>query len=133
MWTWPGHTSPAVCRVGKVGVNLARVGGGPPLLKTFPAVDRSSLSWFKGNGRLFPTLSAYGRGFDPMVALPGQSLTPLHFTRLATFGFVSESLVREKKLLPRSENELRSTVATLQDPIPVLHSHTPLREQGPTP
>jgi hypothetical protein len=68
-----------------------------------------------------------------MVALPAHSLTPLHLTRLATFWLVLKSLVGEEKLLPCCENELRSAVHTLQDPVPVLHSRTPLPEQGPTP
>jgi hypothetical protein len=67
-----------------------------------------------------------------MVALPAQRLTALHLTGLATFGFVLESLVREEKLLPRRENELRSAVHALQDPILVLHRSTLLPEQSPT-
>jgi len=114
-------------------VELSRAGRGPPLLETLPTVNRPPLSWLKGNSRLFSTLSAGGCGFDPMVALPAQGLAPLHLTRLATFWFVLKSLVGEEKLLPRCENELRSAVHTLQDPIPVLHNRTPLPEQGPTP
>jgi hypothetical protein len=68
-----------------------------------------------------------------MVALPTEGLSALHLTGLATFWFVLKSLVGEEKLLPRSENELRSAVHTLQDPIPVLHSCAPLPEQDPTP
>ena len=48
------------------------------------------------------------------------------------FWFVPKTLVSEEKLLPGSENELRAAVHTLHDPIPVLHSRTPLLEQGPT-
>ena len=113
-------------------VELSRARGGPPRLKTLPAVDRSPLSRLKGHGRLFATLGAGGRGFDPMVALPGPRLTPLQLTRLATLGFIPESLVGEEKLLTGSENELRAAVHTLHNPIPVLHSGTPLVEQGPT-
>ena len=58
-------------------VELSRAGGGAPLLKTLPTVNRPPLSRLKGHGRLFPTLGACGRGLDPMVALPVQSLTPL--------------------------------------------------------
>jgi hypothetical protein len=68
---------PEFARLEVFEVELSRAGGGPPLLKTLPTVDRSPLSRLKGHGRLFPTLGACGSGFDPMVALPAQCLTPL--------------------------------------------------------
>ena len=123
---------PEIARLEVFEVELGRGGRGSPLLKTLPTVNRPPLSWLKGNGCLFPTLSAGGCGFGPMVALPAHHLTPLHLTRLATFWLVLEPLVGEEKLLPGSENELRSAVHTLQDPIPVVHSRTPPIEQGPT-
>jgi len=67
-----------------------------------------------------------------MVALTGHCLTPLQLTRLATLRFIPESLVGEEKLLTGSENEIRAAVRTFHDPIPVLHSSTPVVEQGPT-
>jgi hypothetical protein len=72
-----GHTYPKFARLEVFEVELSRTGGGPPLLKTLPTVDRSPLSRLKGHGRLFPTLGAGGRGFGPMVALPAQCLIPL--------------------------------------------------------
>ena len=68
---------PEFARLEVFEVELCRAGGGPPLLKTLPTVDRSPLSRLKGHGRLFPALVARGCGFDPMVALPAQGLTPL--------------------------------------------------------
>jgi len=112
-------------------VELSRAGRDSPLLKALPTVDWPALGRLKRNGRFFPALGARRRRFDPVVGLPAHGLIPLRFTKPATFWFVLESLVGIEELFPGSENELRSAVHTLQDPIPVLHSRTPLFEQGP--
>src|SRR5208337_1527101 len=127
-----GHTHLKFARLEVFEVELSRAGGGPSLLKTLPTEDRSPLSRLKGHGGLFPALGAGGCGFGPIVPLPALYLTPLQLTRLATFWFVLKTLISEENLFPGSENELRPAVHSLQDPIPVLHSRTPLLEQGPT-
>jgi len=113
-------------------VESGGAGGNPPLLETLPAIHWPALGRLKGNGRLFTTLSAGGRGFHPVVGLAVQGLTPLRLARAAALGLILEALVGVKELLPGSEDKLRPAVHTLQDPVPVLHRRTPPPEQGPT-
>ncbi len=67
-----------------------------------------------------------------MVVLPTHHLAPFRFAILAPLGLILEALVCEEELLPGSENEIRTAVHTLQNPVPVLHRRTPPLEQGPT-
>ena len=112
-------------------MELCRAGRDSPLLKALSTVDWPALCRLKRNRRFFPALGARSRRFDPVVGLPALGLIPLRFTKPASFWLVLESLVGVEELFPGSENELRPAVHTLQDPIPVLHSRTPLFEQGP--
>ena len=105
------------------------------LLETFLAEDRSSLRWAERNGRVLPAGGALSLGFDPIARArsrrgPGG---PLRLAALASLGLVLELLVREKELLTRRPDELRSAIHTLQDLVLELHGPYLVRSSGSDP
>jgi hypothetical protein len=102
---------------------------GSPLLKAFAAIHGTSLSGFEGDRSLLPALRADCFGFYSLndartipVGRPSYRLAGL-----ATFRFVLEALIGKKHLFAGCENELSSTIRTLQDPVVIFH--TPLRTE----
>jgi hypothetical protein len=83
-------------------------------LETFPTVDRPALSRLEGHRRIFATLRARGGGFDTLVTLTAQHLTPLGLAWFTALGFISETLVCEEQLLPRSEYKFGAAVSTFE-------------------
>ncbi len=63
------------------------------------------------------------------MTLPIEQLASLGFARLAAFRLVLEPLIREEKLFTGRENEFRSAIDALEDPIPVFHD-APLPDQS---
>jgi hypothetical protein len=55
------------------------------------------------------------------MPLPVQQLRSFGLAGLAAFWFVLKPLVGKKELFAGRENELRSAVDALEDPIPVFH------------
>jgi len=55
------------------------------------------------------------------MPLSVEYLTSLGLTRLAALRLVLEPLIRKEKLFAGRENEFRSTIDALEDPIPVFH------------
>jgi hypothetical protein len=90
-------------------------------LKTFPAEDWAALRGAEGDGGLFSAARAGGLSLDLGVAVGlsgsggrAENGDPLGFASFATLGFVLELFVVKEKLFPGSENEITSTVDTLQ-------------------
>jgi len=94
---------------------------GSTLLKALPAIDGTPLSRLEGNSGLFTTLRTDRAGFHTPMALPIEQLRSLGLTRFTALRLVLKPLVREKELLASRENEFRSAVDALEDPIPVFH------------
>jgi hypothetical protein len=59
------------------------------------------------------------------MTLSVEQLASLGLAGLTAFRLVLEPLIREEKLFACRENELRSTIDTLEDPIPVFHDMPP--------
>jgi hypothetical protein len=102
-------------------------GHSPPLLKALPAEHRTSLCRLEGHGRVLAALRTTGAGFNPWRTLHRRRcyrVDTCHFSRfavLAPFGFVLEPLVVEEQLLTGCEDEVRTTVDTLQYLVLELH------------
>jgi hypothetical protein len=97
-----------------------------PVLETLPAKDGPTLSGLEGDGRLLAALRANRLGFHALRASRAVAVTiPLRTSRLAglaTLRLVFETLVGEKHLFARCEDEFCPTIGTLQDPIMVFHT-----------
>jgi hypothetical protein len=63
-------------------------------------------------------------GFHPDVAGTAQGDISLTLARLAAFWFVLKVLVGEKQLFPGGEDELRTAIHALQDPVRVFDHWT---------
>ena len=59
------------------------------------------------------------------MSLSVEQLASLGLAGLTAFWLVLEPLIREEKLFACRENELRSTIDALEDPIPVFHDLPP--------
>lgn len=96
----------------------------PPVLKTLPAIDRSSLRWLERNGCFFCALRANRFRFDSLCGAGGRTAARRAgcLARFTPLGFVFEALVGEKHLFARRKNELGRTFGALQDPILVFHT-----------
>jgi len=92
-----------------------------PLLKALPAINRAPLSRLEGHRSFFATLRADRTGFHTPVSLPVQQLRSFGLAGLTAFWFVFKPLVSKKELFASRENEFRSAVDALEDPIPVFH------------
>ena len=55
------------------------------------------------------------------MTLSVEKLASLGLTGLTAFRLVLEPFIREEKLFACRENELRSAIDALEDPIPVFH------------
>ena len=97
---------------------------GPPLLKTFAAIDGTSLGGPKRDRGFFSALRADCLRFYSLNATRTRfcALGPICFAGLAPFGLILEAFVREKHLLAGSENKLGSTIGALQDLVMVFHT-----------
>src|SRR5579872_1333893 len=93
-----------------------------PTEETLAAVNRPALGRPKGNRCLASALRAHRSRFRPLYAR-GRSTLALGFARFAPLWFIFEVLVVEEMLLSRRENELRSTIRTLNDSILELWHH----------
>jgi len=116
----PGGFKPAALRT----LRLRRCRCGthrPPLLKTFSAIDRTSLRGLERNRSFFSALRAHRLGFDPLCATRTIALRAMSFACLAPLGLVLEALVGEKHLLAGGKDELTSALAALQDLIVIFH------------
>ena len=101
---------------------------GSARLETFTAEDGAALGGAEGDGGLFSASRAGGLGLDLGVAvgLSGcggdtEDGDPFGLTSFATLGFILELFVVKKKLFPGSENEITSTVDTLQHLVLKFH------------
>jgi hypothetical protein len=65
------------------------------------------------------------------MTLSIEQLASLGLARLTAFRLVLEPLIREEKLFACRENELRSAIGTLEDPIPVFHDLPPWMTSSP--
>lgn len=59
------------------------------------------------------------------MTLSIEQLAPLGLARLTALRLVLEPLIREEKLFACRENEFRSAIDALEDPIPVFHDLPP--------
>jgi len=66
------------------------------------------------------------------MALSIEQLAPFGLARLTALWLVLEPLIREEKLFACRENEFRSAIDALEDPIPVFHDLPPWLT-GPAP
>jgi hypothetical protein len=64
------------------------------------------------------------------MTLSVEQLASLGLAGLTAFWLVLEPLIREEKLFACRENEFRSTIDALEDPIPVFHDLPPLPDQS---
>ena len=100
-----------------------------PAKEALTTVDRASLGGPEGNRRFPAALRTDCCCLRSRRSGRRRSL-PLYLARLAALGFILEVLVVEEMLLSRRENELRSTISALDNPILKLwHRH---RSRGPT-
>lgn len=97
-------------------------------LETFPAKNGAALRGTERNGGLFSASRARGLGLDFGIAIGlsgcggrAQDRDPLGFASFATLGFVLELLIVKEKLFPGGENEITSTVDTLQHLVLKFH------------
>ena len=99
-------------------------GDGSPLLKTFAAIHRAPLCGLERNRGFLTALRADRLGFDALNASRTRAvaLSAAGFARFAPLGLVLKALVGEKHLLAAGENELRTTLGTLQDLVMVFHA-----------
>jgi hypothetical protein len=65
-----------------------------------------------------------------LVAFAAQRLTPFRLAGFAPLGFVLETLVCKEELFTCRKNEIRATINTLEDPIPVFHDPLPWSNRG---
>jgi hypothetical protein len=78
-----------------------------PLLKTFTAIDRSSLPNSKRDSSFLAALRTNSLGFETLDRTDLAGLRdPVPFAILATLWFVFKSLVGKKHLLAGSKNKL---------------------------
>jgi hypothetical protein len=98
-----------------------------PLLETFTTVDRPPLGRPERHGCFFSALRTNRFGFDALGASRSGSvpLRAIGLARLAPLGLVLETPVGEKHLLARGENELSTTLSTLQHFVVVFHTLLP--------
>ena len=94
------------------------------MLEALAAVNRTPLSRLEGDRGLLPTLRTNRLGFNSLNACRTVpvALGARGFARLATLRLVFEAFVGEKHLLAGGEDEFRTAVGTLQDPIMVFHT-----------
>lgn len=104
--------------------SCARGTDGPPLLKAFAAVHRTTLRRLEGNCRFLPALRADSLGFHALDAAPVAvgALGSIRLAGLAPLGLVLEALVGEKHLLTGGEDKLRPALGAFQDLVMVFHT-----------
>jgi hypothetical protein len=102
----------------------------PTLFEAFPAVDGAPLGWLEGYGSFLAALRTNGAGFHAPTPLSIEQLTSLGLTGLTALRLVFEPLIREEKLFACRENEFRSAIDALEDPIPVFHDMPPMADQS---
>ena len=107
-----------------------RLGGcrGSSRLEAFAAEDGAPLRRPEGNGGLLPTSRAHGLSLDLGVTISrslrrnrAQNGYAFAFAALTSFRFVFELLIVKEKLFPSRENEVTSTVDTLEHLVLKIH------------
>jgi hypothetical protein len=87
--------------------------------KAIPAIHRSALRWFEGDGSFFSTAGTNGSAFNSRTML---RLVPLDFALFTPFGFIFEILAGIKLLFARSKDEFSTTIDTHKRFVCVFHS-----------
>jgi hypothetical protein len=110
-----------------MGSRLGR-GRGSSRLEAFAAEDGSALRRTEGNGGLLPASRARSLSLDLGVTVcrslrrnRPENGYALAFASLTSFRFVLELLIMKEKLFPSRENEVISTVDTLEHLVLKIH------------